>query len=220
MDIRPLMLPAVRLDIKFNIPKKGSISKKKLNYNNPGKTMSLSGKVALITGSSRGIGKATVLHLANEGASVVINYIADESAANSIVAQIGSARALAIQADASSLADLDRLVDSAVAKFGKIDILVANAGILPMKDLENTTEADFDKTYNLMVKGPYFLAQVSTILYSCPKSWHSIITSSRKPQSTFPPVAESSLFPLGSMFFPMSRPLIFSMHLLRVLLIK
>ncbi|KAJ5781836.1 uncharacterized protein N7518_010319 [Penicillium psychrosexuale] len=124
--------------------------------------MSLCGKVVLITGSSKGIGKATVLRLANEGASVIINYLSDEAAANSLVAQIGPDRALAVQADASNLSDLDRLVDSAVAKFGKIDILIPNAGILPMKDLGNTTEADFDNAYNLMVKGPYFLAQKAT----------------------------------------------------------
>ncbi|KAI3126604.1 hypothetical protein CBS147330_6392 [Penicillium roqueforti] len=124
--------------------------------------MSLSGKVVLITGCSKGIGKATVLRLASEGASVIINYLSDEAAANNLVAQIGPDRALAVQADASNLSDLDRLVDSAVAKFGKIDILIPNAGILPMKDLENTTEADFDNAYNLMVKGPYFLAQKAT----------------------------------------------------------
>jgi 3-oxoacyl-[acyl-carrier protein] reductase len=58
------------------------------------------------------------------------------------------------------MADLDRLVDAAVARFGKIDVLIPNAGILPLRDLESTTEEDFDRTYNLMVKGPYFLAQV------------------------------------------------------------
>jgi 3-oxoacyl-[acyl-carrier protein] reductase len=95
--------------------------------------MSLSGKVVLITGSSRGIGKATALRLASEGASVVINYVYNEASANSLVEQIGSDRALAVQADASNMSDLDRLVDSAVAKFGKIDVLIPNAGILPME---------------------------------------------------------------------------------------
>lgn len=124
--------------------------------------MSLSGKVVLITGSSRGIGKATALRLASEGASIVINYISNEASANNLVEKIGSDRALAVQADASNLFDLDRLVDSTVAKFGKIDILIPNAGILPMADLEHTTEAGFDEAYNLMVKGPYFLAQVGS----------------------------------------------------------
>ncbi|KAL6231244.1 hypothetical protein BDW75DRAFT_220718 [Aspergillus navahoensis] len=121
--------------------------------------MSLSGKVALITGASKGIGKATAQRLASEGASLVVNYNTDASSAQALVKDIGEDRALAVQADVSKLADIDRLVEAAVAKFGKIDILIPNAGILPMRDLEHTTEEDFDFTYNLMVKGPYFLAQ-------------------------------------------------------------
>ncbi|CAI7571498.1 unnamed protein product [Penicillium pancosmium] len=121
--------------------------------------MSLSGKVILITGSSRGIGKAAALRVASEGASLVINYLSDAAAANALVEEIGSDRALAVQADVSKIPDLDRLVDAVVARFGRIDVLIPNAGILPMKDLESTSEVDFDNAYNLMVKGPYFLAQ-------------------------------------------------------------
>ncbi|KAJ6166843.1 hypothetical protein N7470_002290 [Penicillium chermesinum] len=121
--------------------------------------MSLSGKVILITGSSQGIGKAVALHLASKGASIVINYNSNSAEADKVVNEIGSDRAIAIQADAGNLADLDRLVDTTVARFGKIDVVVPNAGILPMRDLESTSEEDFDKTYNLLVKGPYFLAQ-------------------------------------------------------------
>lgn len=123
---------------------------------------SLAGKVFLITGSSKGIGKATALRVASEGANVVINYLRDSAVANDLVNEIGADRALAVQADASKLADLDRLVDAAVGKFGKIDVLIPNAGYLPLKTLETTTEEDFDRTYNLLVKGPYFLAQVRT----------------------------------------------------------
>lgn len=122
--------------------------------------MSLSGKVVLITGASKGIGKATAQRLASEGASVVLNYNTDAPSANELVQEIGQERALAVQADASKLPDLDRLVDAAVEKFGKIDILIPNAGIMPMRDLEHTTEEDFDRVYNITVKGPYFLAQV------------------------------------------------------------
>ncbi|KAL4783818.1 hypothetical protein BJX76DRAFT_368068 [Aspergillus varians] len=121
--------------------------------------MSLSGKVILVTGASKGIGKATVQRLASEGASLVINYNSDAASAEALVKEIGEDRALAVQADVSKLPDLDRLVDATVAKFGRIDVLIPNAGILPMRDLEHTSEADFDFTYNLMVKGPYFLAQ-------------------------------------------------------------
>lgn len=120
----------------------------------------LAGKTAIITGSSNGIGKAAALRLASEGANLVINYRSNAKAANDVVEQIGADRALAVQADASKLPDLDRLVNETVARFGKIDILILNAGLLPMKDMESTTEEDFDATYNLMVKGPFFLAQV------------------------------------------------------------
>lgn len=122
--------------------------------------MSLAGKVILITGASKGIGKATAQRLASEGASLVINYNTDAASAEGLVKEIGEDRALAVQADASKLPDLERLVGAAVAKFSKIDVLIPNAGILPMRDLEHTSEEDFDFTYNLMVKGPYFLAQV------------------------------------------------------------
>ena len=66
---------------------------------------------------------------------------------------------MAVQADAGSLQGVKTIVEQTVAKFKKIDIVVANAGVAPMKDLMNTTEEDFDKTYGLNVKGPYFLAQ-------------------------------------------------------------
>lgn len=122
--------------------------------------MSLTGKVALITGASKGIGKATALRLAQEGASVVINYNSDSKAADELVSQIGSDRALAVQADAGNVASLEQLVQKAVEKFGKIDILVPNAGIMPMVDLAHLTEEIFDKTFALNVKGPMFLAQV------------------------------------------------------------
>jgi len=68
-----------------------------------------------------------------------------------------------VQADVSTMDGIAKVVDEAVARFGKIDILMANAGTMPMRNVENTTEADFDKTFGLNVKGPYFLAQVSFI---------------------------------------------------------
>ncbi|RMD39762.1 hypothetical protein DV735_g5371, partial [Chaetothyriales sp. CBS 134920] len=119
----------------------------------------LAGKVALITGGSKGIGKATALHLAAQGASVVINYSSDTAAAEAVVQEIGPAQAFAVQADAGDVKDIQRLVDEAVARFGKIDILIPNAGILQMRDLQHTTEEDFDLTFKLNVKGPYFLVQ-------------------------------------------------------------
>ena len=120
----------------------------------------LSQKVAVITGASQGIGKAAALALAGKGASVVINYSSNDGAANKVVQTIGADRALAVKADVSTVVGIEQLIKATVERFGKIDILVPNAGVLPMKDLEHTTEDDFDKAFALNVKGPYFLAQV------------------------------------------------------------
>lgn len=121
----------------------------------------LAGKVALITGASKGIGKALALRLAKDGARVVVNYSSDSKAADDVVKSIGGDHAIAVKADAGNIADIDRLVKETVQRFGKIDILVANAGALPHRNLEATTERDFDSLFTLNVKGPYFLCQVS-----------------------------------------------------------
>ncbi|KAK3897758.1 hypothetical protein C8A05DRAFT_19533 [Staphylotrichum tortipilum] len=121
--------------------------------------MSLAGKVAIITGASKGIGRATAERLAADGASVVINYLSDSKAADELVAQIGADRALAVQADASKIPDLEKLVDAAVAKFGHIDLVMPNAGIMGMHTLSSATESAFDAHMALNVKGPLFLVQ-------------------------------------------------------------
>lgn len=122
--------------------------------------MSLSGKVILITGGSNGIGKGCVERVARDGAKVVINYSRDSTSAEAIVASLGHDNAVAVQADVSTLAGIDKLISAAVEKFGHVDVLMANAGMLLMRDVENTSEEDFDSLFNLNVKGPYFLAQV------------------------------------------------------------
>ncbi|KAK4031625.1 hypothetical protein C8A01DRAFT_41930 [Parachaetomium inaequale] len=121
--------------------------------------MSLQGKVILITGGSKGIGRATAERVAADGASVVINYLSDSKAADEVVAKIGADRALAVQADASKIPDIEKLVAAAVDKFGKIDVVMPNAGIMGMHDLAHATEAAFDAHFNLNVKGPLFLVQ-------------------------------------------------------------
>ena len=123
-------------------------------------TKPLADKVAIITGGSKGIGRATALRLAKDGAKMVINYSSDSDAANDLVNEIGKEYAIAIQADAGSVAGAEKIVDGAMKQFGKIDILIPNAGVLLMRDLESTSEADFDKAIGLNVKGPYFLCQV------------------------------------------------------------
>lgn len=121
----------------------------------------LAGKTALITGGSKGIGAATSLLLAKSGANVAINYSSDTASAQDIAKQIGHERSLLIKGDAGSIKDIEYMVSETVKKFGKIDIVIACAGVMNLKNLESTTEEDFDKSYHLNVKGPYFLSQVS-----------------------------------------------------------
>ncbi|KAI0852143.1 NAD(P)-binding protein [Daldinia vernicosa] len=131
---------------------------------NPSPSPSLRGKVALITGASKGIGKASAIALARLGATVIINYSSDEQAAQDTLTEVqklGVGEARLVRADASSVEGVQSLVKQTVDAYSKIDILVPNAGVLPMKDLEHTTEADFDRTFAINVKGPYFLAQAA-----------------------------------------------------------
>jgi 3-oxoacyl-[acyl-carrier protein] reductase len=123
--------------------------------------MSFKGKVFLVTGSTKGIGKAVIERVAADGANVVINYSSNSALADELVSKIGSDRALAVKADVSNISEIEMLVQATVEKFGRIDCLMANAACAPMNDLESTTEETFDKSFNLNVKGPYFLVQVS-----------------------------------------------------------
>ncbi|KAF2967931.1 hypothetical protein GQX73_g5635 [Xylaria multiplex] len=128
---------------------------------------SLQGKVIIITGGTKGIGLAIAQRVSAAGASVVLNYSRDASAAEAAIASLpatgGSAdRALVVKADASDPAQIRDLVERTVAKFGRIDVLVANAGTMPLQDLEHLTESTFDSTFALNVKGPLFLTQAAS----------------------------------------------------------
>lgn len=121
----------------------------------------LDGKVAIVTGGSRGIGRATALQLAADGAKVVVNHSNSTAAADELVALIGADKAFAIRADAGNIEEIGKLVDGTVQKFGKIDIIVACAAIMPLAELDKVSEAEYDNAFALNVKGPLFLAQVS-----------------------------------------------------------
>jgi 3-oxoacyl-[acyl-carrier protein] reductase len=120
----------------------------------------LAGKVALITGASKGIGASTALELASLGAKVVINYSTNSAPADALVQKIGSENAIAIKADVSSIPEIERLIKETVDKWGKIDILIPNAAVMYNMDLESTTEEAWERTMRMNVKGPYFLVQV------------------------------------------------------------
>ena len=123
--------------------------------------MSLQGKVAVITGASRGIGRAIALRLARDGASLVVNFSNNPTPADELVKQIGKDQAIAIKADVAQVDEVKRLVKETVEKWGRIDILINCAGVLPMNDLKSTSEEGFDRAFGVNVKGPYFLTQVT-----------------------------------------------------------
>ncbi|KTC86819.1 SDR family oxidoreductase [Legionella brunensis] len=118
----------------------------------------LNNKVALITGSSRGIGASIAKHLAGAGASVVINYASNSSAATTVVNEIKAAkgRAIAVKADVGSSADITKLFDAAIDEYGKLDILINNAGIVLYKQIKDTSEEEFDKLLRINLKGVFF----------------------------------------------------------------
>jgi len=118
-------------------------------------TKKLDGKVAVVTGASKGIGAAIAKHLAAEGASVVVNYASSKAGADKVVGEIAGAggKAIAAQADVSKKADIDRLFAGTKKAFGRLDILVNNAGIYDFAPLEQITEEHFHKQFNLNVLG-------------------------------------------------------------------
>jgi 3-oxoacyl-[acyl-carrier protein] reductase len=115
----------------------------------------LAGKVAVVTGASKGIGASIAKHLAAEGASVVVNYASSKTGADKVVAEITSAggKAIAVQGDVSKRADIDRLFTETKKSYGQLDVLVNNAGVYEFAPLEQITEEHFHKQFNLNVLG-------------------------------------------------------------------
>jgi 3-oxoacyl-[acyl-carrier protein] reductase len=147
--------------------------------------MSLIGKVALITGASKGIGRATALRLAKDGANVVVGYNSNPEAADEVVNQIGTDKAIAIQADVGDVDEITSLVEQTIQRFGRIDLLVPCAGIMTLTTLEQTTEEAYDKMFAINVKGPFFLCQVSP--FNC-----SLLNKANQKQKAVPHMGPGS----------------------------
>jgi glucose 1-dehydrogenase len=123
--------------------------------------MRLKNKVALVTGSSKGIGRAIAERFAGEGADIVVNYNSDPGGAHEAVrtAEAAGVRATAIQGDIGSVNGVRTLVVQAIAQMGRLDILVNNAGVEKHAAFWEVTEADYDKVMNVNLKGVFFATQ-------------------------------------------------------------
>jgi 3-oxoacyl-[acyl-carrier protein] reductase len=123
--------------------------------------LTLEGKTALVTGGSRGIGRAIGKKLAAEGAAVVINYARNKQPAQEVVSDIVAkgGKAVAIQADVSKPAEVRRLFSESEKAVGRLDIVIANAGVYLLKPLIENTEADYDYVFDINTRGVFFTLQ-------------------------------------------------------------
>lgn len=129
-------------------------------------TPKLTGQVALVTGSAKRLGRAIALHLAQQGADVVVHVHHSEADAREVVEEIAKTgrRALCVQADLAKKSDIDRLIAEAGTKFGRLDILVNNASNFLHTEFASTTEETWDSALDVNLKAPFFCAQAAAPL--------------------------------------------------------
>ena len=140
----------------------------------------LAGKTAIVTGASRGIGRATALRLAEAGANVVVNYFQHQVDAEEVVAEcekLGT-KAIAVQANVASLEDAKRLIATALKEFGGVDILVANAGIWEGAPVNEMSETLWDKVLDANLKGTWTVSHAATEVFKKQNSGNIVIVSS------------------------------------------
>lgn len=123
----------------------------------------LKGKVAVVTGASKGIGAAIAKALGAEGASVVVNYASSKAGADAVVNDIVKAggKAVAVQGDVSKAADAQSIVDAAIKQYGKLDVLVNNSGVYEFAPIEAITEEHYDRQFNVNVRGLLLTTQAA-----------------------------------------------------------
>jgi 3-oxoacyl-[acyl-carrier protein] reductase len=124
----------------------------------------LNGKVAIVTGASKGIGAAIAKSLAAAGASVVVNYASSKEGAEKVVADITKAggKAVAVKGDVSKAAEAKGIVDAAITHYGKLDVLVNNSGVYAFSPLEDITEEEFHRQFNINVLGLLLTTQAAS----------------------------------------------------------
>jgi len=142
--------------------------------------MKLKGKVALITGSGKGIGKAIALEFAEEGANVIVNYNKSKKEAEEVVREIKriGSKAISVKADVSKKDEIDKLIEISLKEFKKIDILVNNAGVISVAPLQNITEEEWSKTMDVNLKGSFLCSQAVSKIMMKQKSGKIINISS------------------------------------------
>ena len=125
--------------------------------------MTLKDKVAIVTGGNSGIGKAIALGLARAGAKIVIDYVVHPEATEALersIAELGDI-AIGVEADVSRIAELQTLVDAAVTKFGRVDVMVNNAGVETRTSVLDTTEEQYDRVLSINLKSAFFGTQIA-----------------------------------------------------------
>lgn len=140
----------------------------------------LSGRVAIVTGASRGIGRATALRLAEAGADVVVNYVNNEAAAEEVARHVREygVRAVTVRADVGDVAQAQALADAAVESCGRIDVLVANAGIWEGAPVEELSEALWDRVIDANLKGTWSVCRACVPVMKKQKRGSIVIVSS------------------------------------------
>ena len=120
--------------------------------------MLLKNKVAIVTGGNSGIGKAIVVELAKQGANVAVDYVSHPEAADAVERQVAllGDKAIGVEADVSKVAELERLIEATVKAFGRLDIMVNNAGIETRTSVLETTEEQYEKVLDINLKSAFF----------------------------------------------------------------